>query len=706
MTTTGPEGEPPGAGNPTRSRRVPHVISDLAEVHAAVEKLLEGENFVVDVECRERTGDPNPRTNSLTWLGLGGHGQAYVIPVDHPKGRVIQGKHKEKTPAFVFYGADDERSYTKLGKPSFRMVEHTVEATYAKRPPQLSPAEVIDAVKPLLLSDRGKVGHNTKYDLETLAKYLGEIPPGPYHDTVIIEHILREEGPQATRIDYGLKPLTYSPWPHGFGVSKTHYPELGKQGPDNFGLDEIARYLTKDLHYCWLRFVIMMERLRRKNLMPVYDFEMSVYPVVMDIEQTGFAVDKGNLDAAAVDLRDQIQKIEHQAWSLAGDSFPLSNLNAKRWVLFGEGDEVLGEHGLPLKTQKLRVLGRTEVDRVPQVTKAVLTFHADRGNKMADHLLNWSALEKVRGTFIDGLDRFLVPTDELPRVHPSFKHHGTMTGRFSCGVPNLQQLPKRGMVRSLFVANRGRILIVADYDQIELRCLAHQAREQTMVKVFKRGEDIHKQAAVAMFRIPLERVTEVMRDTGKTANFGTAYGAGPERIAAVAGVSVREGQEFLDRYYQQFSGLRPWKAKLLREARQRGDRANIGSQPPHVIIPPVGRLRRLPDLYIIDPDEEWKKWRAERQAVNAVIQGFAAYIMKMAMKELAPALADYDAYMVVQVHDEIVVDAPERHGPEVLDLVTNTMSGIKDALGMPILGEIPLLVSAALGSTWASAKGK
>ena len=172
----------------------------------------------------------------------------------------------------------------KLGKPSFRLVEHTVEATYAPPPKQMYPAQVMEALRPLMFSDLPKIGHNVKFDLQTCAKYYGgEIPPGPYHDTIVLRHVLNED-----LTTYSLKPLVWD-W---LRMPKERYPELGKQGVENFGLDDAARYLAKDVRYCWWMFWDHYARLVRKGVKQVYDFEMSFYRVLMEMEQAGFPVDK------------------------------------------------------------------------------------------------------------------------------------------------------------------------------------------------------------------------------------------------------------------------------------------------------------------------------------------------------------------------------------------------------------------------------
>ena len=319
--------------------------------------------------------------------------------------------------------------------------------------------------------------------------------------------------------------------------------------------------------------------------------------------------------------------------------------------------------------------------------------------------LDWSLTEKLRGTFVEGLTGFLCETgDEFPTVHTGFKLHGTVTGRLSAAEPNIQQLPRGSTIRKLFVAGSNHVLIVADYDQIELRCLAYAATEPSMIKIFRQRRDIHAEATAVAMRIALESVTPDLRQLGKTLNFATGYGAQAQRIAAVAGVSVKRGQQFLDRYYGEFTELEPWKAELLKEARLRCDLTSPNRYPPFVEIPISKRRRRLPDLLPVLAPNRGAVLRAERQAVNAYVQGFAGNIAKSAMRQLHVDLATFPAQLVAQVHDEIIVRVEKQAAPEVLEVVQRVMSGVQDVNGEPILGEIPLVVSAATGQSWAEAK--
>jgi DNA polymerase-1 len=659
--------------------------------------------------------------NELRWIGIGAEGLVHLIPCGHPLGPVKKPRHKDKTAAFLFYGPDDVRSYTpgtrklpvEQRKPSWRAVEHNVEATYWPPPTQLYPHEVMDLLRPIMFSDKGKVGHNVKFDLETVAKYYGgEIPPGPYHDTIVLTHVLDED-----RMSYDLKTLTADWFKVPYDKRAAWYPNLGKQGTDNFGMDEIARYLAKDVRYAWMRFQDLIPRLERKGLRQVYDFEMQVYASVMRMEVHGFPIDLSRMEEVRASLQSQIAEAEQEAWKIAGDQFPLSNLDAKRWVLFGESGHtnpagvpipVYGQNKLKLKSQNLRVRTRTQKEEVPQVTAAVLEYYAEKGNRMAELLSDWAGLEKLRGTFIDGMDKFLVShPGGLPTVHSSFKFHGTVTGRFSASEPNIHQLPReqkgRHSIRELFVAGPGRRLIVADYDQIELRCAGFLSGDPEMVRVFKRGEDIHRSAAAAMFRMDPADVSSELRQVGKTQNFAVLYGAGPDKIAYVARCSIDRAQELIRSYFATFALLERWKYRELQLARKRGDRQNPWMDPPRVVIPPFGRLRRLPNLFELDKD--YIRFHAERQAINALCQGFAAYVTKLAMVELHDTLPK-GATMIAQVHDEIIVIADDEVAAEAELITKKVMEGVMDPVsGKPILGTVPLVASAATGDTWAEAKG-
>ncbi len=435
-------------GTAVRWKRSPHLLLSEAEVRRAVDICLSYDWFVVDVETLEtpvskETKNPNPRTNQVMWVGLGCPGQVFLIPCGHPHGRVISPRHKIKTPAFTLYGPDDERSYTKTGKISMRGIEHWVESTFEPPPEQLSVDELMPLLEPLLYSDRAKIGHNLKFDLKSLGKYfvkkLGvpNLPPGPYHDTIVLRHVLDENLKDSRSNGYGLKELTEM-W---FGEMPYSNPDIGKN-PELHGIDEVARYLAMDIRYCQLMWQLHFPKLSRYDLEEAYAFEMELYPILMQMEFDGISIDMSKRQEVADDLHAKLLFVEVEVHHLAGDQFQMSNTNAKRWVMFGEGTPQWGTSKRQLKSQNLTPLSYTEKTGTPQLNQAALEYYAEKGNRMAELLLEWSTLEKLRGTFVDGMDKFLVYQSELPTLHTSYKQHGTVTGRLSSAQPNLQQLPR------------------------------------------------------------------------------------------------------------------------------------------------------------------------------------------------------------------------------------------------------------------------
>ena len=346
--------------------------------------------------------------------------------------------------------------------------------------------------------------------------------------------------------------------------------------------------------------------------------------------------------------------------------------------------------------QGLKPMTFTAKTNTPQLNQATLEHYAQE-NELAALMLEWADKDKIIGTFIEGLTEKLVKG----RLHTSFNQHRTVTGRLSSMNPNLQQIPRGDVIRDAFIADEGRLLVVADYDQVELRCAAFLSNDAEMVRVFREDLDIHAQAAAAMLDVPLEEVTKDQRQVGKTQNFGTLYGAGPQKIATVADCSMEQAQEFIARYFEQFAGLSAWKDAMILKARKTG-RRNDNKMIPYADIPPFGRRRRLPDLYA---EEMRDRSRAERQVINSIVQGFAASVMKCALIDLRENIIEsgLPIDILLNVHDEVVVQAPENMIEEAKALVVNTMSAVTYN-GDPILGPVPLTADAGIGKSWSEAK--
>lgn len=689
--------------------RQPHLVLDPRELQDVVRRFRQGrDSYVLDVET---TVEPaGPRANKLLWIGLASSGETVLIPVDHPmdKGKLLIPAAKVN----MLVGAEDRKRSDKTDRLLKTRKQVSLDPVYGPAPQQIRPDVACEILEPLLFSeDHAVIGHNVKFDIETLAKYYdGRLMPGPYHDTIVLQHVLDED-----QISYELKELLPG-WAWGReltpAIKKRHFPKLGTKIAQH-GLYEVAPYLSKDVYLEWLYFNDLAWRARKAGLWDLYQWEMSTYGVVMAMEQKGVRIQTEALAAEGVALEASIKELTAKAWE-ANHSirFDLTNFAQKREIFFGKrGAEVTHNGHLVGISRGLEPVSRTKKTNQIQLTREVLEVLAEEdGDELALLLVEHSKLEKLHGTYIVGLQEMLYPDARgVRRLHTGYKYHGTTTGRYSSAQPNLQNLPRKGFIRTAFIPDEGCVLIVADYGQIEMRGAAYLSKDPGLCKVLIDGIDVHRASASAAYGIPVESVTEDQRFVGKTFGFAVLYGATARRLAHTAGIPEKEAERLLDAFYTTYSGLLRWKAEVLRTAKRNGNRESPHHQPPYVEIPPFGRRRRLPDLFL-DPrqnrDFKYAVLRAERQAINAVVQGFASYIMKMAMKEMHQRIVDeglpYD--ILLTVHDELVVQAPQGVAEECRKFVEEVMVGVS-LNGVPILGDIPLVVDAHMGMSWAEAKG-
>jgi DNA polymerase-1 len=389
-------------------------------------------------------------------------------------------------------------------------------------------------------------------------------------------------------------------------------------------------------------------------------------------------------------LEAEIQQIERRCWTIAGEPFPLTNVNRKRELLFNKKSE--GGQGL-------RPLSRTEKTGTPQLNQFTLEHYADT-NELARLFSDWSSAAKLHSTYIEGMKKRMHQVDGQHYVYTSFTQHGTVTGRLSSRDPNIQNIPTESLIRGLFIAPDGHLLVVADYDQIELRVMAHFCQDPVMLDIFRQGIDIHAGTAAVVLGKEVEEVTSHERGKiGKPLNFAVVYGAGWQRVAAMSGAGETAARGFLDRYYERFAYVRPWKHMVLMQAMKRGDRRHPYRQPPYVTTL-LGRKRRLPDLF--STDNALQK-RAERQAINHRVQGTAAEIMKIACIRVDRAFLGTPYKMLMTVHDELISSVPEVDVEAAKSIVLDAMSGITFNNGDPLIS-VPLVVSCGTAKRWSEAK--
>ncbi len=401
------------------------------------------------------------------------------------------------------------------------------------------------------------------------------------------------------------------------------------------------------------------------------DLELPLVPVLVGMEWRGIAVDLDGLRALSRDFRAELEDLEARIHREAGTDFNINSTPQLRHVLF----EKLG----------LPVLKRTKTGASTDAD--VLGELAAMGFALPKLLLDYREVSKLRSTYVDALPQRVSPV--TGRIHSNFSQTGAATGRLSSSDPNLQNIPvrtRRGeQIRRCFVPAEGCAFVVADYSQIELRLLAHLSEDPAFIEAFRRGGDIHRETAAVIFDVRVDDVTSEMRARAKTINFATIYGQGPYALSRQLGISQEEAREFIDLYFARFAGVRRFLDECVRQAREQGYVETI-----------FGRRRFIPEL-----KERNYNIRAfgERVAMNSPLQGSAADLIKRAMIRIDTALitAGLEATMLLQVHDELVVEAPGEEVEPVTTLLRREMEGAATL-------SIPLVVEIGTGANWLDAK--
>ncbi len=382
-------------------------------------------------------------------------------------------------------------------------------------------------------------------------------------------------------------------------------------------------------------------------------------------------LDVAYLKALSLEVEAELRRLEEEVFRLAGHPFNLNSRDQLEKVLF---DEL----GLP-------AIGKTEKTGKRSTSAAVLEA-LRHVHPIVEHILQYRELAKLKGTYIDPLPALVHP--KTGRLHTRFNQTATATGRLSSSDPNLQNIPVRTplgqRIRRAFVAEEGWVLVALDYSQIELRVLAHLSGDENLIRVFQEGQDIHTQTASWMFGVPPEAVDSLMRRAAKTINFGVLYGMSAHRLSGELAIPYEEAVAFIERYFQSYPKVRAWIERTLAEGRERGYVETL-----------FGRRRYVPDL-----TSRVKSVReaAERMAFNMPVQGTAADLMKLAMVKLFPRLGELGARMLLQVHDELVLEAPKDRAEEVAQEAKRIMEGV-----WPL--KVPLEVEVGMGEDWLAAKG-
>ena len=488
----------------------------------------------------------------------------------------------------------------------------------------------------LLFSDRvRKAGHNIK-DLMRALLDEGLPTDGFVFDTALAAYLL-----DATAGSYDLPRL-----------AQTY---LGEELPD--------------VQSVWALQPVLHEKMDAQAMLPLYtDVELPLCPVLARMEQAGFLVDRKALYDFGERLTSSIEQLQQSIWALAGEPFNIQSPKQLGNVLFER---------LMLPAGKKTKTGWS--------TNAAVLDKLRGKHPIVEQILDYRTLTKLKSTYADGL---LKEISADGRIHTSFQMTVTATGRLSSTEPNLQNIPVRrelgAQIRKMFVASPGKVLVDADYSQIELRLLAHIANDETMIAAFRSGEDIHAVTASQVFGVPLAEVTPLQRSHAKAVNFGIVYGISAFSLAQDIGVFQSEAKAYMDSYFAKYHGVREYMTRVVEQAKVDGYVTTL-----------FGRRRDLPELKSSNFN---LRSFGERVALNMPIQGTAADIIKAAMVRVDARMRaeKLQARLLLQVHDELIVECPAEEAETVRGILTEEMEHVVDY-------RVPLLVDAKIGASWAEA---
>jgi DNA polymerase-1 len=627
--------------DPPINRDAYRTITDRAELDAWIARIATAGEVCVDTE----TDSLDVVSANLVGIALAlGPNEACYIPVGHTQ--------KPEAVADLFAAPAPE-------KPS------------APRLEQLPLADVIAALKPVLEDPAIlKIGQNVKFDLSVFARY--GVAVGPIDDTMLMSYVLA-----AGLHGHGMDDLSE----RHLGHAPIKFSDVCGSGKNQITFDQVAldaatRYSAEDADVTLRLWRKLKPQVAREHLRTVYEtLERPMPHVLAGMERAGVKVDPHMLSRLSGDFAQRMAGFEAEAHKFAGREF---NVGSPKQL----GDILFGEMGLPGG-------GKTKTGAW-STDASVLEDLANAGHALPRVLLDWRQLQKLRSTYTEALREAINPA--TGRVHTSFALAATTTGRLSASDPNLQNIPIRTdegrRIREAFIAEPGHVLISADYSQIELRLLAHVADIPQLKKAFADGLDIHAMTASEMFGVPIAGMDPMVRRQAKAINFGIIYGISAFGLSNNLGIAQDEAARYIKTYFERFPGIRDYMERAKAEARANGYVRTI-----------FGRRCWLSGIKSKTASE---RAFAERQAINAPLQGAAADIIRRAMARLPNALerAGLKTRMLLQVHDELVFEAPRAEAEAAIALVKTVMEGA--AMPAAILS-VPLTVEAKAADTWAAA---
>jgi len=669
-----------------------NIITTPVGLLEMVDYYLDQPAFAFDVETvgPDDFSRLHPMLNEITWIAFATEGRVDVIPMGHPNGEFLRWDKPLLSSAQARATEGLE-----IREQDFSKRETSWTPVFDSPPEQLLPGEVFAALKPLMFSDKLKVGHNLKFDLKAIAKYYrGVVCSKPYFDTLMAAFIIDNRTKNSLSLDAcAAREL-------GLEVVKG----IGK-AVERHSFSDVANYAGIDAETTWNLYKVYEPKLKEYNLLTVWRLEMDLLLVLADMELTGAHMDENELALLSKKLEKDLIEVTGNAYKLAGKEFALNSIPEKQALLFTPKSE--GGRGIRPNT-KIKIAltpkgleaskkGEELTTRHYSTSAEALEYYREKDPLVAE-ILKYQDLNKIMTTYVTpytggeitrttaGKSKTSEKQSLLVngKVHTNFKSHGAETGRFSSSEPNLQNIPSDGtygkLIRNLFIAPPGHKLVVADYSQIEPRIIASFSKDPEFVKNYLDGGDIYTTIGDKM---------GVNRKAGKVLVLAIVYGIGPEKIADQLGCTVKEAHQLMDLFNDRFRDINRYRHQLIRLASQQ--------RPLPYVSTVLGRRRYIPEILSKDLGQ---KSRAERQAFNTVIQGSAADLIKLAMVRAHSCFVNEPTVNVIlTVHDELVTVTPDALAEQVGEAIKESMEGVR----LPDM-VVPLIADMKIVEKWGQAK--
>ncbi|HDZ62696.1 MAG TPA: DNA polymerase I [Nitrospirae bacterium] len=539
-----------------------------------------------------------------------------------------------------------------------------VSHSYEGAPEQLSKEYVLDRLKNILEDPSiKKTGHNIKYDLIVL-KNEGIELKGISFDTMLASYLLNPNRSRHSLEDVSMSYLH---------ISKRSYNDVTDKGKKNFSevpIEEAAVYSGEDSAVTLKLKEHLEPALKKEGLDKLFhDMEVPLIEVLADIEMSGIKIDLPLMKKHSKELEKELAGLEKRIYFIAGEEFNINSPKQLQEILFDK---------LGLRTiKKIKTGFSTNVDVLEQLGQE---------HELPQEILEHRSLSKIRNTYVDALPRLINP--KTGRLHTSFNQTITATGRLSSSEPNLQNIPIRGewgkRIRKAFIAEKGHLFLSSDYSQIELRILAHLSQDPELLDVFSKDGDVHTRTACQLFNVPAEQATSDMRRMAKTVNFGIIYGISPYGLSQQLKIPPDEAKHYIHTYFHQYKGVQQYMDALIKDAVKKGYVSTL-----------LNRKREIPEL---NSSNKNTRQQGERLAINSPIQGTAADIIKLSMINIWHRLNKerLQTKMLLQVHDELLFEVPEKEMDKVRSMVKEEMEQVINL-------SVPVKVDIGIGENWAEA---